>query len=510
MCRVENAEPSPAPEAVLDQATLASRSTGRAGRAGARSLSLLYRLEMQPAMSRRNFGMEAARERAAGGRQALRMTKDLERDKSSVNAGGRPPDPNLCATARAVRTSPRLLGIFAPWRLQAYGYAFAISYATVFFLWYRAGVWIVDTHGLPLPGIDFNYWWLGGTLALRGDVTSMYDPVQFKHMMAALVGAGHAKDILDYYNWAYPPIIFLILAPLPLLPYVSAFLVWVVLQLVACAAVVFLIVPRAPTIALVLASPFAALDVRWAQTGLLKAALLGAALLTLKRRPLIAGIFIACLTYQPQFGILIPVALIAARQWRALASALVTAALLIGASIAAFGIEPWMVFPHGFFGNAHDVLLHGSRNMHWAYQQTIYSLVRSLDGSAALAWIAQGGAAVSSAVIVWAVWRSGARYPVKAALLSAATLLATPYAWMHDLTVVAVPIAFLALDQMRYGLLKGEQTILLTVFGVALMTVVGFGGGMLLGPLLVMALLTVILRRIVHNAWKPEPAGITP
>ena len=49
------------------------------------------------------------------------------------------------------------------------------------------------------------------------------------------------------------------------------------------------------------------------QNGFLTAALLGGALHWLDRRPWLAGVLIGCLAYKPQFGVLIPVALLAGR-----------------------------------------------------------------------------------------------------------------------------------------------------------------------------------------------------
>ena len=54
------------------------------------------------------------------------------------------------------------------------------------------------------------------------------------------------------------------------------------------------------------------------QNGFLTAGLLGAALLSLPRRPLLSGILFGLLAYKPQFGLLIPVALLVAGQWRAI------------------------------------------------------------------------------------------------------------------------------------------------------------------------------------------------
>jgi arabinofuranan 3-O-arabinosyltransferase len=415
-------------------------------------------------------------------------------------------DANLGTGAGYDTTPPRLLGIFVASRLQAYGYALGIAYAAVFLIWYKTGVWLVDSNGVPLPDTDFRYWWVGGVEALHGEAASIYDPAHLIDLLKTLVGPEHAKDFF-WPDWPYPPIIFLILAPLPMLPYAPAFLIWEAVPLLACVTVVFLIVRRSAAIALVVASPFGAFNFRWAQTGFLRTALLGAALLTLERRPVLAGVFIGCLTYKPQFGILIPVALIAVRQWRAFASAAITAVFLVGVSIAAFGIEPWIAFPRGFLANAGNVLLlEGHRKIEWTWIQTVYGLVRALHGSAALAWLAQGCATAGIAVIVWLVWRSPTRYALKAALLSAATLVATPYGWFFDLSVIAIPVAFLAGDQIGCGLLRGEQTIMLAVFGVGL-AILMLGGGLSVGPFILVTLLTVILRRVIPavSPGRPSP-----
>src|SRR5260370_42285773 len=128
-------------------------------------------------------------------------------------------------------------------------------------------------------------------------------------------------------------------APVARLPYVAAFLTWDLVTLVGYIAVVYLIVRRRAAVALALASPFAAWNRLDGQSGFLTASLLGASLLILERRPVLAGVFIGCLTYKPQFGILIPVALAASNQWRTFASAAATAALLAGGSAATFGTD---------------------------------------------------------------------------------------------------------------------------------------------------------------------------
>jgi arabinofuranan 3-O-arabinosyltransferase len=188
----------------------------------------------------------------------------------------------------------------------------------------------------------------------------------------------------------------------------------------------------------------------------LTGSLLGGALLSLERRPALAGIFIGCLTYKPQFGILFPVALVAARQWRAIAGAAITAALLAGMSAALFGTRSWALFPHELVAQTGLNFLSGD-DSNWGYLQSGYGLARLLHAGIGLAWLVHGLIAMALAIIIWRVWRSAACWRLKAASLSAAALLATPYAFAYDMAALAIPAAFLATDQLERGLLPGDK-----------------------------------------------------
>jgi len=405
--------------------------------------------------------------------------------------------PQLAARAASDQQPPRVLGIFAAWRLEAYGFGIAVIYATTLVHFYLAGTWIVDSAGSPIY-TDFTNMWIAGGQAVHGAAASGYGFAEYSKVQDAVLGAGRAV----YSTWPYPPTFFLILAPIATLPYLTAFLTWDVGTMAGCIAVVYLIVQRRPAIALVLASPFTAWNFLAAQNGFLTASFLGASLLLLDRWPVRAGVFMACLAYKPQFGILLPVALAAANQWRAFTSAALTFALLAGVSIAVFGIDVWDAFPRSLVAQTRVTVFAGPDSQ-WGYLQTVYGLMRTLHWGAAFAWLTQSITAIGVATIVWLVWRSAVRYALKAAILSAAALVATPYAFSYDLATIAIPVAFLARDQIDCGTLKGEQTIMLALFGAILIALVILGdspyrvtfGGVPLGPVVLIMLLGVISRR---------------
>src|SRR5207237_312681 len=320
---------------------------------------------------------------------------------------------------------PRPLRFFEEARLEACGYALAIIYAVIFVHLYRAGSWILDLAGAPVY-TDFATIWVAGIEAVRGEAVRLYDSAQFLKIQAQLLGTRP----FFYPNWPYPPIMLLIAAPFGALPYLYAFLSWDILTLAALLIVVYRIVPRPSAIPLVLASPFTAWNFLAGQNGFLTGSLLGAALLCLQRRPVLAGIFMGCLSYKPQFGFLLPVALCGGRHWRAIALAAVT-------------------------------------------------------------------------VIVGRVWRSSASYALKAAAVSAAALIATPYAFSYDMAALAIPVAFVARDQLRDGLLRREQAFLLALFGIVLTAFGAFWanqdnfdfGRMPLGLIALVTVMFLIMRR---------------
>ena len=370
---------------------------------------------------------------------------------------------------------------------------------------YRNGVWILDHAGKPIY-TDFTEGWIVGIHLLKGQLATIYQAGELIRVQTAILG----PDDSYYPNFPYPPTFCLLLVPLGLLPYARAFLTWDVLTLLAFAIVIWKIVPRAPAIALLLASPFTAWNMLASQNGFLTAALLGAALVSLERRPILAGFFLGCLTYKPQYGLMIPVALIAARQWRGVFSATGVFLLLIGISGLAFGFDAWAAFPQGL-ANQYGVVLdaegHPDASSDWGRLQTVYGLVRLLAGGPTLAWAAQGLTVIAVAVVVWRVWRSGARYDLKAAVLASACLLATPYAFSYDMAMLALPFAFLVRDQMRNGILRGEQAAQLALFLICLGALVWFGdqpghttfGSVPLGPFVLLTLLGLALRRVRYQ-----------
>ena len=122
---------------------------------------------------------------------------------------------------------------------------------------------------------------------------------------------------------------------------------------------------------------------------------------------------IGLLAYKPQFGLLIPLVLIASGRWRAFFAAAATVALLALAVTLAFGIEVWTAFLASTAFTRTVVLEQGGTG--WYKIQSVFSWVRMWDGPVTLAYArARRGHARVAASLAW-LWRSRAAFAMQAA-----------------------------------------------------------------------------------------------
>ena len=241
--------------------------------------------------------------------------------------------------------------------------------------------------------------------------------------------------------------------------------------------------------------------------GFLTAALIGAALCQLDRRPILAGILIGCLAYKPQFGLLIPLVLIATGRWRSFAAAAATVALLALAVTFAFGIEVWSAFLASTKFTRSVVLEQGGTG--WYKIQSVFSWVRLWGGGLALAYALQGAVMLTVAAALTWLWRSAAAYSLKAAGLLIGSVLATPYSLDYDLMLLAPAIAYLALDGFTRGFAPYEKTILAALWIVPL--VARSVPQATLIPLAVPVMLlafALLLRRAMNESGTIQASGV--
>src|SRR4051812_26396368 len=211
---------------------------------------------------------------------------------------------------------------------------------------------LIDYQGRPL-GTDFSNVYTAGRMVLDGRAADAFDPRLEHAAEQAIFG-----EKTPFYGWHYPPFFLAVAAALALMRYQIALLVWqgttLVLYLFAISRIIHSSWPglsRPSTsslsaseqlvdtrhkaghdgawLLLALAYPAVFVNLGHGHNGFLPAALMGFALVTLDTRPILAGILFGLLAYKPQFGLMIPLVLIATARWRALFAAGATVAVLI-------------------------------------------------------------------------------------------------------------------------------------------------------------------------------------
>jgi arabinofuranan 3-O-arabinosyltransferase len=366
-------------------------------------------------------------------------------------------------------------------------FAVIVTYAIFLASAYACGDWLVDNQGQTIQ-TDFVNVWAAGRLVLAGQPADAYDwPV---HKAVEEAGIGHSFD--KYFGWHYPPPFLFIAALLARLPYLAAFLVWMAVTMPAYVVTIRAIVDRPIAAALACAFPGALWNFVVGQNGFMTAAFLGGALAALEPQPVFAGILIGLLSYKPQFGLLFPLVLAATGRWRAFFSAALTTLAMIGATWSAFGQQTW----RGFFEwlPVTSQLVLGAGLSGFGKLQTIFGMARALGGSEDLAWFLQIATAVLGAGIVLWIWRRDLAYEIKAAALATVSLMCTPYLYLYDLVVLAVPIAFLIRLGLREGFLPHE--IIVFVLAAMLVLIDPFGLlGLPIGVVAVLAVFGAVCRR---------------
>lgn len=219
--------------------------------------------------------------------------------------------------------------------------------------------------------------------------------------------------------------------------------------------------------------------------------------------------FFGLLAYKPQFGLLIPLVLIASGRWRVVFAAAATVALLALVVTLAFGTDVWIAFLASTRYTREVVLEQGDTG--WHKIQSVFSWVRMWDGGIGLAYALQAAVtATVAAALVW-LWRSPAAYPLKAGALIVGCLLATPYCLDYDLMLLAPAIAYLAADGMARGFARWQKTVLAALWVVPLVarSVPEATAIPLAVPVMLLAF-AMLLHRAINELDAAQASGVFP
>jgi hypothetical protein len=182
----------------------------------------------------------------------------------------------------------------------------------------------------------------------------------------------------------------------------------------------------------------------------------------LDKRPLLAGLLFGCLIYKPQFALIIPPLLLAGRNWRAIAGASASAAVLVAITLAIWGWPVWQAFIDSLPLTQRVVIEQGTTGFHKIMSP--FAAVRLWGGQVGLAYAVQFAFTLAAvAAVCWFAWRRERR-DLRNAVVCAAVVISTPYVLDYDLVVLLPALAWLWLDGRRHGFLPWDGTLMALVW----------------------------------------------
>lgn len=275
--------------------------------------------------------------------------------------------------------------------------------------------------------VDFLSFWAAGRMIVTGHSAGIYDIAAHRAVEQSVTPVGTLP-------FAYPPPFALIFAPFALVRFGIAFTAWLLVTgaLYAAAAREWMRTRFA------FAQPAVLINGIVGQGAFLTSALLLGGLKLLRAKPLVGGAILGALVIKPQLGLMLPVAMIAGREWRAIGGATVSAMLLLLCGWLIVGSSGYAAFL-GMLSTMSTFLAAG--RWPWHELASVYGFLRFFGVPATAALAVHGGVAICAALIVWRAWREAREG--KEALLAAATLLGPPYLFSYDGVLLALPVAWL-------------------------------------------------------------------
>jgi alpha-1,2-mannosyltransferase len=354
---------------------------------------------------------------------------------------------------------------------------------------------------------DSMLFYSAAQLALGDQVTAIFDPDRMTDALNGLFFPGDSVDKYRLAPWLYPPIFLLVVVPFGLLPFGWFYGVF---QAATAAAAAMAVGGRRGRVgwlgfAALMAAPATAINLVVGQNALLSIALLVGGFRLLTSYPWAAGALLGAFVYKPQLCLLVPVALLAARAWRALAATAVSALFLSAVSAAAFGLDAWtswaaeLLHPAGDFAERwiKDSVMLGFG---------VYTSAVRLGASPMLAVGAQLCAAAIGVTATYRAFRASAPWELRLAVLLCATALTTPHIAPYDLALVACAVVLMFASSLSAGFMAGEAIVMALAWVAPIIRPVDGMPGRF-APLIIAALGSYAMVKILSPARASAPSA---
>ncbi len=348
---------------------------------------------------------------------------------------------------------------------------------------------ILDRSSIPI-GADFSNFYSAATLALSQSPAATYDFTKMRAAQVKTIGAN--PESIGGMLWVYPPIFLLLLLPFSFLPYFASLAIWLITTILGYLKVLLRIAPSRQTIWLAVAFPGTFENFIHGQNGFLSAGILGGGLLLLESHAFIGGIILGFLSYKPQLAVLILVALMAGRRWKALAGASLSFLGLVLASILIMGTGVWVAFWQSITVASK---LYESGALPVFKDGSVFYAALLAGASFEVARTLQAIMMISVVIVVFIVWFRDISLPIRNSVLVLSILLFTPHVYPYDFVLLALPIAWLGWQGYTKGWMPLEKLFLVIAWLLPFLIPLIGKTRFQIAPLIILILLILVLKR---------------
>jgi len=170
----------------------------------------------------------------------------------------------------------------------------------------------------------------------------------------------------------------------------------------------------------------------------------------LEAQPFLAGAILGLASFKPQLLLMLPFALIGARNWRAIAGAATSSLALAALSALIFGPQVWNTWIQLMLHPRHDVAMTG---IEWGrlWDDSVYTCAQLLGLTKTGANLVQAAATLGAGALVYLSYRRPLGSERRFAIFLVASTVAAPHVSGYDLVLLA-----LAATLVVGELLEGE------------------------------------------------------
>ncbi len=315
-----------------------------------------------------------------------------------------------------------------------------------------------------VPGQDWVVFHTAAALFRANDAATLADPRAFTDTMNTTHTAWFPRPITVLHPWVYPPVTLVVALLFGGFSYLVSLYMFMGVTLGAMLALLWRLGrdlgERLCLVGFVVICPATAYTLGAGQLSFLIAASVLGGMALLETQPFLAGVVFSLLCLKPQFVPLIPVALLAGRQWRAVAGGAAGGVFLVAGSAAITGVSAWVDWVR--LATGQNPVLGKLIDVVRVYDQSVHTAMRMLGagegvaGAGQLVVIAVAAACVAVAFARPLPWRQ------RTIVLLCALVGGAPHVGDYDHTLLAIAAVMILLDGSR--LLPGEAALAAAVW----------------------------------------------